>query len=133
MRRIIATSRKRSVPGRIATCSSAIFAVSVRRGSTTTTFPPPCWMALRSEAIRGRRWSRVIPLVTSGLVPSRRAKRARAASGCRVRFSFPSTRSATAPRSVYSRERTLNELGEPKAWQNVLARVMVVLSAALPQ
>ena len=38
-------SRWASVPGRIGTHSSAWSAVSVRRGSTTTTFPPRAWMA----------------------------------------------------------------------------------------
>jgi len=52
------------VPGRMATCSSATFAVSVRRGSTTTTRPPLRWIDLISAETRGRRCSRVMPLVT---------------------------------------------------------------------
>jgi hypothetical protein len=34
---------------------------------------------------------------------------------------------------VYSSERALKELGEPNAWPKVLARVIVMLSAAFPQ
>jgi hypothetical protein len=74
-----------------------------------------------------------MPFVTRGLVPKRSANFARPASGWRIRFSFPSTRAATAPRSVYSRDRTLKELGDPKPWQKVFARLMVTLSAAFPQ
>ena len=44
----IASSSAASVPGRIATCSSASRAVSERRGSTTTSLPPR-WRSLRSR------------------------------------------------------------------------------------
>ena len=50
----IASRKAASPPGRMATCSSASFAVSVRRGSTTTTLPPRSRTRAQTPAHVGR-------------------------------------------------------------------------------
>ena len=61
-------SRAASVPGRMGRCSSAMSAVRVRLGSTTTTLPPRSLMALSRPAKSGA--VHRLPLDSSGLAPS---------------------------------------------------------------
>jgi hypothetical protein len=67
------------VPGRIGTCRSATSAVSLRRGSTTTSFPPRA----RSARTRPRKSGTVnrLPFETSGFVPSSSRYSQRSMSG----------------------------------------------------
>ena len=62
--------RRRRRPGRIATCSSASFAVSVRRGSTTTTLPPRSRTARRRRRMSGAVMT--LPFEIIGLPPRQR-------------------------------------------------------------
>jgi hypothetical protein len=57
-----------SPPGAIATCSEACVAVSVRRGSTTTTLPPRATIARSRWRARGAVMSE--PFDTDGFAPS---------------------------------------------------------------
>lgn len=83
----IPSSRKASPPGRTATCREASRAVSVRRGSTTTTVPP--------RAITSRRRCRAPgalisdPLETDGLAPRTSMKSVRSRSGIGNIARFP--------------------------------------------
>lgn len=75
----IAASRNGSAPGRIGRCSSATLAVSVRRGSMTTSRPPR-W---RSALARPRKSGTVhmLPLLAIGLAPITSSQSVRSMSG----------------------------------------------------
>ena len=64
----IAASSHTSVPGTTGTCSSATSAVSVRRGSITTTRPPRARSAARRPFMSGA--VMIEPLLTTGLPPT---------------------------------------------------------------
>ena len=74
-----ANSSSASVPGRMKRCSSASRAVRVRRGSTTTTFPPRARIA-RSRPRMSGAVSR-LPLEASGLAPRMSRWSVRSTSG----------------------------------------------------
>ena len=75
----IASSTAASEPGRTKWCSVATFAVSVRRGSSTTIRPP---RALRSRSRCGKSGAVISePLEAMGLAPRTRKKSVRSRSG----------------------------------------------------
>ncbi len=67
------------MPGRTKWCSVATRAVSVRRGSNTTTRPPRALMASSRRLIPGA--DMMLPLDTSGLAPSITKRSQRSTSG----------------------------------------------------
>ena len=75
----IASSTKASVPGRTKWCSCAAWAVSVRRGSTTTIRPP---RALSSRSRAGKSGTVIrLPLEAIGFAPNTRKCAVRSRSG----------------------------------------------------
>ncbi len=83
----IPSSRYGSPPGAIATCSEACAAVSVRRGSTTTTVPPRATIARSRWRAPGAVMSE--PFDTDGFAPSTSMWSVRSMSGIGNSARFP--------------------------------------------
>lgn len=78
------------MPGRMKTCSSARFAVRVRRGSTTTSLPPRPRSALSRPGKSGAVQSE--PFDSSGLAPSMSRYPVRSRSGTGMVSGWPNIR-----------------------------------------
>ena len=85
--RTMASTTTASEPGRTKKCSSAAFAVSVRRGSTTTIRPP---RALRARSRFGKSGTVISePFEAIGLAPNTRKYDVRSMSGIGSRSWWP--------------------------------------------
>ena len=83
----MASTTTASEPGRTKKCSSAAFAVSVRRGSTTTIRPP---RALRARSRFGKSGTVISePFEAIGLAPNTRKYDVRSMSGIGSRSWWP--------------------------------------------
>ncbi len=113
--RVCATAaRKAASPdGRMAICSLARSAVSVRRGSNTTTRPPRS----RSFCIRPIKPGATImlPLDSAGLAPITHNNWLRSMSGMLSENSSPNKRPDTTWRGFWSRLPAVKKLVEPSA------------------
>ena len=104
----IASSTTASVPGLTKTCSSATFAVSVRRGSTTTIRPP---RAFRSRSRCGKSGTVISdPLEAIGLAPNTRKYDVRSMSGIGISSWCPKSSDATSWCGTWSTVLALNRL-----------------------
>ena len=90
----MAISSSASDPGRMKWCSSATRAVSVRRGSMTTSRPPRARRSFRRRSMPAA--VMMLPLETSGFAPMQRKKCARSTSGTGMSAWCPNISSATS-------------------------------------
>ena len=96
------------MPGRTKWCSSATFAVSVRRGSSTTIRPP---RAVSSRTRRGKSGTVINdPLDAIGLAPTTRKKSVRSRSGTAIISWWPYIRCATSWWGIWSTVEALKRL-----------------------
>jgi len=93
-------SRKASAPGRMKWCVSASAAVSVRRGSMTTSRPPRACSARALPRKSGT--VHMLPLLTTGLAPSTISRSARAMSGTGTLIQWPYSRPLATCRGIWS-------------------------------
>ncbi len=105
---IIAISSAASLPGRMKWCSLAISAVSLRRGSTTTTLPPRDWIAFSRRATSGT--VIMLPLEAIGLPPRIRKWSVRSMSGIGIRNWWPNISNEVSCCGSWSTDEALNAL-----------------------
>ena len=82
-----AKKRSASLPGRRKTWRSASFAVSVRRGSTTTSFPPRAFSAVMRRFTSGA--VMMLPFETTGFAPTTSQWSVRSMSGTGMKSTCP--------------------------------------------
>ena len=101
------------MPGRMKWCSSAMAAVSVRRGSITTSWPPRARIAFARPRKSGT--VHMLPLLAIGLAPSISRKSQWSMSGTGTVSGWPYIQPLASWRGIWSSVDALNTLREPAA------------------